>query len=461
MSNTIKYSHTLWSPSDTVKDVAEVLGISNLPEEVAKTLAMDIEYRIHEIIEQAMKFMRHNKKSTLTTSDISQALRVLNIEPMYGYEAAALTPLNYREAMVGPGQTLYYIDEDEDMDFEKIINQPLPKVPRAVSFTAHWLAIEGVQPAIPQNPHSTDIKAMPPQLRGSQASSVSTISALSDSVDVKPLVKHVISKELQLYFDRVVQALISRNANDEQLKNSALSSLRNDPGLHQLVPYFVQFVQEKISENLKSSDLSVLMTLLQVISALLSNPTIFIEPYVHHLMPSVLTPLLAKRVGPKQPSQAALEESYDIRNFAASLLKQICFEFGNTYHNLKPRVTRTLLKAFMDVLRPLPALYGVVVGIQALGTEIVRVVIVGNLKTWYQGVISKMKETSDIEKKMLDKAIVEALRSLKFAPSIQVDQQSSADKLTESLGPEVSQMIMGLPDGQEIANGVLLGEFKE
>jgi transcription initiation factor TFIID subunit 6 len=96
-----------------------------------------------------------------------------------------------------------------------------------------------------------------------------------------------------------------------------------------------------------------------------------------------------------------------------------------------------------------------------LGTEIVRVVIVGNLKTWYQGVISKMKETSDIEKKMLDKAIVEALRSLKFAPSIQVDQQSSADKLTELVGSEVSQMIMGLPDGQEIANGVLLGEFKE
>jgi hypothetical protein len=31
----------------------------------------------------------------------------------------------------------------------------LPKVPKQTSFTLHWLAVEGVQPRIPQNPNYT------------------------------------------------------------------------------------------------------------------------------------------------------------------------------------------------------------------------------------------------------------------------------------------------------------------
>lgn len=114
--SSIKYSHTLWSPSDTIRDVAEVLGISNLPDEVAKSLAMEVEYRIHEVVEEAVKFMRHSRRTVLNTKDVSAALRVLNVEPLYGYETSR--PLMYKEAMVGPGQTLYYVDDD-DVDFER------------------------------------------------------------------------------------------------------------------------------------------------------------------------------------------------------------------------------------------------------------------------------------------------------------------------------------------------------
>lgn len=449
MSNTIKYSHTLWSPSDTVKDVADVLGISNLPDEVSKTLAMDIEYRIHEIIEQGLKFMRHSKRSTLTTSDISQALRVLNVEPLYGYESNV--PLNYREAMVGPGQTLYYIDEDEDVDFEKIINQPLPKVPRATSFTAHWLAIEGVQPAIPQNPQMSEVKSLPPQVRGSQTNH--SISTLSNEMEVKPLVKHVVSKELQLYFDRMIDALVS--SDDENMKNSALSSLKNDPGLHQLVPYFVQFVQEKVSQNLKSN-IQILFTMLQVIDALLSNSSIFIEPYIHHLMPSVLTSLLAKRVGPKPITK----ESYELRDFASSLLKSITTNYGDTYHTLKARVTRTLLKGFMDTSRPAGALYGSVVGIQALGAEIVRVVIVGNIKAWFEGVLPRINKEEDRE--LLVKAVIEALRLLTVQlPSTLQDNEVERSKLESKIGTELAGEILDKEqDGNAIANAILYGDLE-
>ena len=70
------------------------------------------------------------------------------IQPLYGFKSAE--PYRFRRT-VSNTQDLFYV-EDEEIDFDTILNRPLPKVPLDVTFTAHWLAIEGVQPAIPQNP---------------------------------------------------------------------------------------------------------------------------------------------------------------------------------------------------------------------------------------------------------------------------------------------------------------------
>jgi transcription initiation factor TFIID subunit 6 len=67
-------------PVDSIKDVAESLGIATLSPDAAKQLAMDVEYRLQEVIQEALKFMRHSKRTVLSPTDISNALRMLNIE---------------------------------------------------------------------------------------------------------------------------------------------------------------------------------------------------------------------------------------------------------------------------------------------------------------------------------------------------------------------------------------------
>ncbi len=49
-------------PTDTVRDVAESLGINGMKESVAAALAADVEYRIREIVQDATKYMRHSKR---------------------------------------------------------------------------------------------------------------------------------------------------------------------------------------------------------------------------------------------------------------------------------------------------------------------------------------------------------------------------------------------------------------
>lgn len=122
---------SVWNP-DNIRDVAESVGIGALNDEILHGLSADIEFRVAQVLEEALKSMRHRKSSTLSTQDVSNALRVLDVEPLYGYESTR--PLRFGEASIGPGQPLFYL-EDEELDFEKLINAPLPKVPREVAFT--------------------------------------------------------------------------------------------------------------------------------------------------------------------------------------------------------------------------------------------------------------------------------------------------------------------------------------
>lgn len=481
-------SHTLWSPHDTVKDAAESLGMT-LPDDAAKNLAMDVEYRIHEILETAIKFMRHSKRRLLRSTDLNQALHLLNIEPLYGYDNSQ--PVQFKEALVGQsGQTLYYLNEKE-VDLERLINQELPRIPRQTTFTAHWLAIEGVQPLIPQNPLPADIMNTPPIIRGAVTSTLgkeiastavgdpskgtvdrvaSNNRQLTDKdAEIKPLVKHVLSKELRLYFDKVVQVLLSTYPESEQLKYAALNSLKVDPGLHQLVPYFIQFIAEQITNQLRNID--VLSTMLAVISALADNKTIFLDPYIHALMPCILTLLLAKKIGPTinmsdtEEVKETFRSQLAIREFAAILLDHVIQVYGSSYSTLKLRITRTLLKAFLDTTKPTGTHYGALLALKNMGNEVIKLIVIGNLKMWYKLVIEDDNKT-EMERDILKNLLLEIFNTLLVKVEASSSSTNSNQTLTDDgknrlfdrLGEPLANLILEQPNALEIARGVFFGE---
>ncbi|KAI9828387.1 MAG: hypothetical protein M1832_002815 [Thelocarpon impressellum] len=394
---------SVWNP-DNVKDVAESVGIASLSDDVVQNLSRDVEYRLAQVLEEALKFMRHGKRTTLSTQDVSHALRVLDVEPLYGYESTR--PLRFGEASIGPGQPLFYV-EDEEMDFERLINAPLPKVPREITFTAHWLAVEGVQPTISQNPTTADSRSQELVPKGAGASASLAALTGADNVTVKPLVKHILSKELQLYFERICSAVLDEN--NEEFRVAAFASLRNDPGLHQLVPYFVQFVAEKVTHNLK--DLFVLTQVMHLASALLDNESLYIDPYIVSVVPPVLTCLVGRRLGSDSSSAA----HFALRDLAASLIGLVSRKYAKASQTLKPRLARTCLKHFLDPSKPLGVHYGAVAGLQAVGgAEAVRVLILPNIKT-YETVIKEDglgDGARKAEAEIMVAALLKALRSL-------------------------------------------------
>ncbi|PGH07358.1 transcription initiation factor TFIID subunit 6 [Blastomyces parvus] len=370
---------SVWNP-ENIRDVAESVGIGALNDEVVDNLARDVEYRISQVLEEALKFMRHAKRTLLTTQDVSNALRVLDVEPLYGYESAR--PLRFGEATLGPGQPLFYVEDDE-VDFEKLINAPLPRVPREITFTAHWLAVEGVQPTIPQNPTGADSRNIELVSKGPNANANLAAMSGNDNVDVKPLVKHILSKELQLYFEKVCTAFLDEL--NEEYRLSAFSSLKEDPGLHQLVPYFVQFISEKVTHSLK--DLFVLTQVMHMTEALIQNKTLYVDPYVPSLIPPVLTCLIGRQLGstttPTGPGPTDPLEHFALRDLAASLISMIARKYSHSSHTLRPRLARTFLKNFLDPGKPLGTHYGAIIGLQSIGgVDVVRELIVPNLKTY-------------------------------------------------------------------------------
>ena len=270
-----------------------------------------------------------------------------------------------------------------------------------------------MQPAIPQNPTTSESRGQDLLPKGPGANPALAALAGHANASVKPSVKHIISKELSLYFEKIQAALLDDTPDQEvqRLREAALESVGNDPGIHQLVPYFSSFISHEVTHHI--DDIFVLRQMMELTGALLNNPHMFLDPYASSLSVPVLTCLMGRKLGSGEGSDA-VQEQYRLRELSASLISQISKKYSVSNKLLRAKLTRSCLKHFLDPMAPPAVWYGAINGVLAAGgAEAVRVLLLPHLKGFESSMLAPLREKGDAtEYEVVVGAILKAVRSM-------------------------------------------------
>ena len=311
--------------NEIIKTVVESVGTDKPTDDVLQYIASEITYLVKVVIQEAVKFQHKSKRRQLKSCDIDYALRANNMEPIYGFSCSDYIPFRHAS---GGGREIYFQEESE-VNLDDVLTQSLPKAPLDIAIKSHWLAIDGIQPAIPENPPpiSKEIQLkdnIEPAVKGDHIIEIKmedftqddkkyikkslrsekkpdmfkkpSDASKSDDPKYKPLVTHELSVEQQLYFKEITEACVG---SEEPKRMEALQSLSTDPGLYQLLPRFTTFIAEGVKVNVAQHNLALLIYLLRMIKALMENNTLYLEKNLHELIPAVMTCIVSKQLCPR------------------------------------------------------------------------------------------------------------------------------------------------------------------
>ncbi|EDO45275.1 predicted protein [Nematostella vectensis] len=457
--------------AESIKVIAESIGVRNLNHEAIGTLMEEGTYRLKQLTQESSKFMQKSKRKKLMTKDIDNALRLQNVEPLYGFVAQDFIPFRFAS---GGGREVFFYD-DPEIDLNDVINTQLPRIPVDVSLKAHWLSIEGLQPAIPENPPPAladqlkreeqkpvfTTKAAPDKTKPGQkrpkaevdsksnkkpAITKHTISSIpSNKADkTKGLVTHELSVEQQLYYKEITEACVG---SCESRRTEALQSLATDPGLYQMLPRFCTFISEGVRVNVAQNNLVLLIYLMRMVKALLDNSTLFLEKYLHEMIPAVVTCVVSKQLCPKPE----VDNHWALRDFGARLVAQICRSFNSTTNSVQTRVTKTYCKALHQEKAPLATHYGAITGLAELGQEVIKVLVLPRLKI-ESALISRALQGTDVVEKnaaenlqnLLLKHCPGVIIRIRHAPDAQDKYEAEYGSLGRLLCTKVLQLRQGV-----------------
>ncbi|XP_013406678.1 TAF6-like RNA polymerase II p300/CBP-associated factor-associated factor 65 kDa subunit 6L [Lingula anatina] len=323
---------------ESIRLFAEAEGHSEVTESVAALLAEDATYRLREAVQSSCQYMRHSKRRRLTTEDFNKALSASDVEIIYGQGSGE--PSTFRQTA---GGELHFVEDREVNLAGMALGGCGPQNPGSTSIKTHWLAVEGTHKGAPTSGGKQNGK-----------------------------VNKGISADLQTYYDNMTMAILG---NDDELMRIALEDLRTNARILPLMPYLVNFISQGV--RTVSHDVSQLTKLLHTVKAVISNPSLFLEPrpYLNHLVQGIMYCLLE----PLAASINPLNDHWALRDYAARLLAQVLNKWSSQVNQLAQKNIKILNEVLVDLTKPPCSHYGTVMGMASLGTAVTEQYILPNL----------------------------------------------------------------------------------
>lgn len=360
--------------SSYVKIAGEAVGITNLSDSCASLVGANVTYVIKEVIEQAKKFAAHGRRKRLVADDFDAALVMKGYPPQFGFYAKDGLPFR----CVGSLGRDLFVTDDHEIELSPIVNAPPAKVPLETNLRAHWLVIDGEQPAVPENPTPVIEEEASVSSAGEAPSDADTGApgilshsgkALrkTEQVQIKTVTTHALSVEQQIFFKEITEAIMG---SDDARRTEALHSLQTDAGLQVLLPRFSLAIAEGVRCNIVQHNLAILIYLMRMIQSLALNPALSLNRCLHELLPSVLSCILSKQLCARPDT----DNHWALREFSSRLLATICKAYN--INNLRSRVTQVLTRVWRDEQSTLSTLYGSLYALNELGVDTIRAVVI-------------------------------------------------------------------------------------
>eukprot|EP00002_Diphylleia_rotans_P009644 TRINITY_DN20007_c0_g1_i1.p1 TRINITY_DN20007_c0_g1~~TRINITY_DN20007_c0_g1_i1.p1 ORF type:complete len:486 (+),score=72.58 TRINITY_DN20007_c0_g1_i1:73-1530(+) len=455
---------------ESVKIVAEELGVAALGDEVAQALAPDVEYRLRELVQGAIKFMRHSKRRHLTVADVNEALRYSHVESLYGHTSRA--PLRFLK--VPPHHDIFVV-EDKELDVKDVVPTLLPNPLQLCYFNAEYLSVEGIEipigpNGIPEAPveekkrktAADHGKSRAPSKNPQQSESAKFVDILIQAIR-EPIIKVPRSQVGHDFVQHEKSTAViptETKAKDEMelvdarnpLFTQAIDVISTSARIQPVIATLVQFINDEIVRSL--GKLPQLQSAMTVLESLFNNRYIFLDPYVQQLVPATLTCLIGRNLCEKPT-----DDHWSLRNRACRLLCIICQRYGHVNRQMRPRIVKTLFHTLMDPLRPLRTHYGALSVLGKLDVNTIKYLIFPNLRTLHD-IIEPNLEHSNCARRF------EAIKAHSLLSSVcasyfrnhrsvttpsDADRQSQGESFPTGLESELMSRVLVLDD-QSIYN---------